>query len=158
MRTVSPGSSALDLAHPYVAGLSFGAVLALELFRRHGEVPQRLILASAYAGWAGSFRSDIVEERLRRSPKVSRLPAAEFVAAMLPSMLYKFAPVDRVAANGAEFDPAGFRLDGEGPLRRPTYETSWPASTFPRCCFTAEAADIGRFLSIDTELQVTEPG
>ena len=49
---------ALDLAHPYVAGLSFGAVSALELFRRHGEVPQRLILASAYAGWGGlvSFR------------------------------------------------------------------------------------------------------
>jgi len=64
---------ALDLAHPYVAGLSFGAVSALELFRRHGEVPQRLILASAYAGWAGSFRSDIVEERLRWSLEVSRL-------------------------------------------------------------------------------------
>jgi hypothetical protein len=44
---------------------------------------------------------------------VSRLPTAEFVAAMLPSMFSKFAPVDRVAtfaANGAEFDPAGFRL------------------------------------------------
>ena len=72
----------------------FGAVLALELLRRHGEVPQRLILASAYAGWAGSFRSDIVEERLRRSLEVFRLPAAEFVAAMLPSMFSKFAPVD----------------------------------------------------------------
>jgi len=57
----------------YVAGLSFGAVVALELFRRHVEVPQRLILASAYAGWAGSFRSDIVEERLRWSLEVSRL-------------------------------------------------------------------------------------
>jgi pimeloyl-ACP methyl ester carboxylesterase len=73
---------ALDLAHPYVAGLSFGAVSALELFRRHGEVPQRLILAIAYAGWAGSFRSDIVEEHLRWSLEVSRLPAAEFVAAI----------------------------------------------------------------------------
>ena len=44
---------------------------------------------------------------------MSRLPAAEFVAAMLPSMFSKFAPVDRVAAfaaNVAEFDPAGFRL------------------------------------------------
>jgi pimeloyl-ACP methyl ester carboxylesterase len=39
----------------YVAGLSFGAVLALELFRRHGEVPQRLISASAYAGWGARF-------------------------------------------------------------------------------------------------------
>ena len=34
---------ALDLTHPYVAGLSFGAVLALELFRRHGEVTKRLV-------------------------------------------------------------------------------------------------------------------
>jgi hypothetical protein len=38
---------------------------------------------------AGSFRSDIVEERLRRSLEVFRLPAAEFVAAMLPSMFSK---------------------------------------------------------------------
>jgi pimeloyl-ACP methyl ester carboxylesterase len=57
----------------YVAGLSFGAVVGLELFRRHVEVPQRLILASAYAGWAGSLRSDIVEERVRWSLEVSRL-------------------------------------------------------------------------------------
>lgn len=62
MPTVFPGSCApCTWPHPYVAGLSLGAVLALELFRRHGEVPQMLILASAYAGWAGSFRSDIVE-------------------------------------------------------------------------------------------------
>ena len=103
----------LERQSAYVAGLSFGAVVAQELFRRHVEVPQRLILASAYAGWAGSFRSDIVEERLRWSLEVSRAPAAEFVAAMLPSMFSKFAPVDRVAAfaeNVAEFDPAGFRL------------------------------------------------
>jgi pimeloyl-ACP methyl ester carboxylesterase len=104
---------ALDLTHPYVAGLSFGAVLALELLRLHRKVPKKLILASAYAGWAGSFPSDIVQERLRRSLEVSRLPADEFVAAMLPSMFSKGAPVDRVAAfaaNVAEFDPAGFRL------------------------------------------------
>jgi pimeloyl-ACP methyl ester carboxylesterase len=63
----------LERQSAYVAGLSFGAVVALELFRRHVEVPQRLILASAYAGWAGSLRSDIVEERLRWSLEVSRL-------------------------------------------------------------------------------------
>jgi pimeloyl-ACP methyl ester carboxylesterase len=94
-----------------MAGLSFGAVVALELFRRHVEVPQRLILASAYAGWAGSFRSDIVEERLRWSLEVSRLqrPSSSPRCCRACSL----APVDRVAAfaeNVAEFDPAGFRL------------------------------------------------
>lgn len=130
---------ALDLAHRYVAGLSFGAVLALELFRRHGEVPQRLILASAYAGWAGSFRSDIVEERLRRSLEVFRLPAAEFVAAMLPSMFSKFAPVDRVAAfaaNVAEFDPAGFRLMAKASAEADLRDVL-AGIGIPRCCFTA---------------------
>ena len=57
----------LERHSAYMAGLSFGAVVALELFRRHVEVPQWLILASSYAGWAGSFRSDFVEERLRPS-------------------------------------------------------------------------------------------
>jgi len=104
---------ALDLTHPYVAGLSFGAVMALELFRQHRDIPKKLVLASAYAGWAGSFPADVVAERLRRSLEASRLPPPEFVAALLPSMFSAGAPADEVAAfaaNIAEFDPAGFRL------------------------------------------------
>jgi pimeloyl-ACP methyl ester carboxylesterase len=95
-----------------VAGLSFGAVVALELFRRHVEVPQRLIL-ERLCGLGGlvSFRHR--RGALALEPGGVQAPAAEFVAAMLPSMFSKFAPVDRVAAfaaNLAEFDPAGFRL------------------------------------------------
>ncbi len=45
----------LGLEEPHVAGLSFGAALALALYRRHPVVPRTLILASAYAGWAGSL-------------------------------------------------------------------------------------------------------
>ena len=88
-------------------------MLALELFRRHRDIPKKLVLASAYAGWAGSFPAAVVAERLRRSLEASRLSPPEFVAAMLPSMFSPEAPADQVAAfaaNIAEFDPAGFRL------------------------------------------------
>ena len=104
---------ALELDHPSVAGLSFGSMLALELFRRHRDIPRKLVLASAYAGWAGSFPADVVADRVRRSLDASRLTPADFVAAMLPSMFSSDAPADEVAAfaaNMAEFDPAGFRL------------------------------------------------
>ena len=104
---------ALDLTRPYVAGLSFGATMALELFRQHPEIPRKLVLASAYAGWAGSFPADFVAERLRWSLDASQLPPPEFVAALLPGMFSADAPADAVAGFGAnmlEFDPAGFRL------------------------------------------------
>jgi pimeloyl-ACP methyl ester carboxylesterase len=35
--------------------LSWGASLALELYRRHPTAVRTLILVSAYAGWAGSW-------------------------------------------------------------------------------------------------------
>lgn len=46
---------ALGLERPHVLGLSFGSGLALELYRWHPDIPKTLILASAYAGWAGSL-------------------------------------------------------------------------------------------------------
>jgi pimeloyl-ACP methyl ester carboxylesterase len=45
----------VGLERPYVAGLSFGGALAIELARRHPTIPRTLILVSAYAGWAGSL-------------------------------------------------------------------------------------------------------
>lgn len=56
----------LGLDRPHVLGLSFGGSLALELFRRHPATPRTLVLASAYAGWAGSHPSDVVRDRLER--------------------------------------------------------------------------------------------
>ena len=58
--------AALDLERPHVFGLSFGGGLALELYRRHPALPRSLILASAYAGWAGSLPAGVVEQRLRQ--------------------------------------------------------------------------------------------
>jgi pimeloyl-ACP methyl ester carboxylesterase len=53
----------LGLERPHVLGLSFGSIVALELFRRHPELPRSLVLASAYAGWAGSLPAEVVEAR-----------------------------------------------------------------------------------------------
>ncbi len=102
----------LGLGRPHVAGISFGGALALELYRRHSTLPATLILAGAYAGWAGSLPADVVEQRLEQCLRWSQLAPAEFVTTMLPSMFSKSAPKERVddfAASVAEFHPVGFR-------------------------------------------------
>ena len=50
---------------PHVLGLSWGSSVALELYRRHPEAPASLILASAYAGWAGSLPPEEVDAAWR---------------------------------------------------------------------------------------------
>lgn len=101
------------LEHPHVVGLSFGGALALELSRRHPDIPRSLVLASAYAGWSGSFPADVVESRLRRSLAASRLPPDGFTATLLPSMFSEGTPAKQVDAFGASmrraFHPIGFR-------------------------------------------------
>ena len=105
--------SALGLTDPHMAGLSFGGAMALALFRRRRALPKTLILAGASAGWTGSFPPLFVQQRLRAILDTSMLPAAEFAAALTPSMFSSEAPPDRVAAfaaNLVEFHPEGFRV------------------------------------------------
>ena len=78
---------ALGLERPHVAGLSFGGALALALEGRHPAVAGSLVLASAYAGWAGSLSPEVTQQRLAQamvladlSPEdVRRHPAAHDV-------------------------------------------------------------------------------
>jgi pimeloyl-ACP methyl ester carboxylesterase len=103
---------ALRLHQPHLVGLSFGGIVALELFRRRLAVPQSLVLAGAYAGWAGSLPADTVGERLRISLERADLPPDQFAEAMLSSMFSESAPVEAVevfAASVRAFNPAGFR-------------------------------------------------
>ncbi len=58
--------AALGLDRPHVLGLSFGGALAIALYGRHPDVPRSLVLASAYAGWAGSLPADVVRQRVER--------------------------------------------------------------------------------------------
>jgi len=102
----------LGLGRSHVAGLSFGAALALELYRRHPKLSTTLILASAYAGWAGSLPPDVAEQRLEQSLRSSELSPTQFVATMLPTMFSKSASKAQIAefvAAVSEFHPAGFR-------------------------------------------------
>jgi pimeloyl-ACP methyl ester carboxylesterase len=104
---------ALGLTRPHFVGLSFGAALLLELFRRHPTVPQTLVLASAYAGWAGSLTPDEAEQRLRFCLRVSDLAPRQFAEAMLPSMFSGSAPeevVSQFAASVCAFSRSGFRV------------------------------------------------
>jgi len=102
----------LGLDSPHVAGLSFGGALALELCQRHPAIPRTLILASAYAGWAGSLPADAAEQRLRQALTLSELSPEEFVDALLPTMFSEGTPqesVDEFHAAMLAFHPAGFR-------------------------------------------------
>jgi pimeloyl-ACP methyl ester carboxylesterase len=103
---------ALQLRRPHVVGLSFGGIVALELFRRPTAALRSLVLAGAYAGWAGSLPPDVAGERLRISLERADLPPDQFAEAMLSSMFSESAPARAVAAFAASvraFNPAGFR-------------------------------------------------
>lgn len=103
---------ALGLGRPHVAGLSFGGGIALELYRRHPTIPMTLVLAAAYAGWAGSLPPEVVEQRLRQSLQLADRPPDQFVRAMIPTLFSESASAERVdefAAIMSEFHPAGFR-------------------------------------------------
>ncbi len=110
--TLASVIEALELGRPHVAGLSFGAGLALELYRRHAHVPASLVLASAYAGWAGSLPAQVVDERLRQVRRQAELPADQVVAEWLPTLFSSSVPSD-VREEAAEimrdFHPAGMR-------------------------------------------------
>lgn len=88
--------SALGLRRPHVLGISFGGALALALYGRHRTFPGSLILAGAYAGWAGSLPANEVERRLQRiSEELSRRPE-EWLPKYLPGMLTESAPKEMV--------------------------------------------------------------
>jgi len=104
---------ALGLGQPHVLGLSLGSVIALELYRGHPGVPASLILASAYAGWAGSLSPAEVARRTAQVLHEIDLPPAEFVPGWIPTLLTEAASADlvsEVSAVMSEHHPAGTRV------------------------------------------------
>ncbi|HEX3271423.1 MAG TPA: alpha/beta hydrolase [Ktedonobacterales bacterium] len=105
--------AALGLERPHVLGLSFGGGLALELYRRHPTLPRSLILASAYAGWAGFLPAEVVEQRLRQVLSEAALPADQWVSGWLPGLLSANAPAgatEELIAIISSAHPAGMRV------------------------------------------------
>jgi len=93
-----------------VAGLSFGGILALALQRRHSARSTALIVASAYAGWAGSLAPEVAGQRLRQA--LALADGTPVVDALLPTMFSKTMPretVDDFRASMQAFHPRGFR-------------------------------------------------
>jgi pimeloyl-ACP methyl ester carboxylesterase len=103
---------ALGLGRCHVAGLSFGGTVAIELHHRHPEVAASLVLAGAYAGWAGSLAPEEAQHRLDQALALADQPPDRLVAALAPTMLSPSAPAgarDEIAAVVSAFHPAGFR-------------------------------------------------
>lgn len=104
---------ALGLDRPHVLGLSFGGGLALQLYDRHPELPSSLILASAYAGWAGSLPPEEVQERLERGMAQRAGSPEDVVDTWLPTLFTDAVSqeiLDETAGIMADFHPVGARV------------------------------------------------
>jgi pimeloyl-ACP methyl ester carboxylesterase len=109
--------AALGLSRPHVLGLSFGGTLALQLIDRYPGIPRTLILAGAYAGWAGSLPPDEVERRVARLAADMQRPPDEWIPGYIPGLLTEAAPpevVDEVRSLMSGVRPAANRTMLEG--------------------------------------------
>jgi pimeloyl-ACP methyl ester carboxylesterase len=103
---------AAGIERPHVLGLSWGGALALELYGRHPHVPASLVLAGAYAGWAGSLAPEVVAERVARAEAELGRPPKEWAASYLPGLLTDAAPTglaDELVAIMGDVRPEGSR-------------------------------------------------
>jgi len=103
------GALGFDAAH--VGGLSWGGVVALELYRRRPDRVASLILADTYAGWKGSLPEAECAKRLGHAIEQSELPPERFEPT-LPGLLAPGAPAtvaDGLAAIMAEARPDSIR-------------------------------------------------
>jgi pimeloyl-ACP methyl ester carboxylesterase len=105
----------IGVEHPHVLGLSWGSSVALELYRLHPHLPASLILASAYAGWAGSLPPEETAARLEGVLAAADLPFEEVVRAF-PGLLSDRVPAavqEELAAiwadNAGSKKPGGYR-------------------------------------------------
>ncbi len=150
---------ALGLVRPHLLGISFGAGLALEVYRRHPALPRALVLASAYAGWAGSLPPGEVAARLASALEQAARPPVEWAREWLAGLL----PSDVPRADAAELlritldaRPAGMRAMAlafaEADLR-----DVLPRIAVPTLLLHGERDDRAP-LSVAHELHATIPG
>ena len=80
-------------------------------YRRHPQVPRSLLLASAYAGWAGSLPPEVVAERVERALREAELPPEQWVRGYLPGLF-----TDSASAELGE-EALAMMLEAEADLR-----------------------------------------
>jgi pimeloyl-ACP methyl ester carboxylesterase len=101
----------IDAAH--VLGLSWGGMVAQELYRRRPDRVLTLVLADTYAGWRGSLSTELCDERLAQCLLDASAPAPDVVARYLPGMHAPSATPEvraELARLMSDFHPEGFRL------------------------------------------------
>jgi pimeloyl-ACP methyl ester carboxylesterase len=144
---------------PHVLGLSWGSGVALELYRGHPHMAASLVLASAYAGWAGSLPPDEVERRYAQILAELDQPPEQFIPVWLPTLFTERAApaiVAEVSAIMADFHPAGMRalLIANG---HADYRDVLPAISVPTLLLYGEE-DVRSPLTVAREMQRQIPG
>jgi len=103
---------ALGAGPVHLAGHSFGAGLAIDVYGRHRQLVSSLVLSGAYAGWRGSLPPGEVEARLSRALAALDRPPAEWVDSYLAGFFGRSVPPETVAAARTmmlDVRPAGTR-------------------------------------------------
>ena len=132
---------AVGVTEPHVLGLSGGSGMALQLYRRHPRVPRSLVLASAYAGWAGSLPPAEVEKRFQQVLQEIDQTPEQFIPSWIPTLLTDKASasvVTEVAAIMAQFHPAGMKALLEASARA-DYRDVLPTISVPTLLLCGEA-------------------
>ena len=103
--------SALGLVDPIIGGVSWGGTLAIEYLHRHPEGASALVLAGAYAGWAGSLAPQVRDERLASCLAQAGMKPEDLVPEWMPGLLTGVPAaglVGEVTAMMTGFHPSGF--------------------------------------------------
>ena len=150
---------ALGIEQPHVLGLSFGSGYALELYRAHPVIPQSLILASAYAGWAGSLPPDVVEQR--KQGLLQRIEQPDvWVHEWLPTLLTDAAPrelVEEVSAILADYHPGAQRALLSSGFAEQDLRDVLPTVTVPTLLLYGDK-DVRSPLNVAQEMHASIPG
>ena len=102
----------LEIERANLVGLSWGGVLAQEMYRRHPQRISSLVLADTYAGWRGSLPTAVCEERLAGCLRESEQPPESWVRSWLPGLLTDAATDElreEVVAIMSDMHPSGYR-------------------------------------------------
>lgn len=142
-----------------IGGVSWGGLLAQELYARHTARVNSLVLVDTYAGWTGSLGPSIASERLAASVRDSALPPAEFVPRYLPGMFGPAVPAavrNELATIMADTHPRGFRLMAAALAHANTGELL-PTIAVPTLLIWGDA-DVRSPLAIAHEFHAAIPG
>ncbi len=102
----------LQVSRPHIVGLSFGSMYALVVQRYYPGIPRSLVLASAYAGWAGSLPPEEVDRRTQQVLDMLDRPTEEWADELLDSFFGEQVPahvVEESRAVLADVHPDGSR-------------------------------------------------